>query len=67
LTSISAFGGRPAGPLFADAQVDAVGQLEHSFSHSSSGALFGIFFFAIRYLKNWSVLSSGYAPETIKM
>jgi len=47
LTSSFAFGGRPAGPLFADEQVVAVGQLEHSFVHSSSGVFFLVSFFVM--------------------
>jgi hypothetical protein len=47
LTSIAAFGGSPACPFFADAQVLAVGQPEHSLLHSSSTAWFFVFFFAI--------------------
>jgi Na+/H+ antiporter NhaA len=44
LTSTFAFGGRPAGPLFADEQVVAVGQLEHSLAHSSSAVCLLVFF-----------------------
>jgi hypothetical protein len=47
LTSSFALGGRPEGPLFADEQVVAVGQLEHSLVHSSSGVCFLVSFFVI--------------------
>jgi hypothetical protein len=47
LTSTFAFGGRPAGPLFADEQVVAVGQLEHSDVHSSSAVCFLVSFFVM--------------------
>ena len=50
-TSISAFGGRPACPFFAEEQVDAVLQLEHSLLHSSSACFFFVSFFAMGYLK----------------
>jgi hypothetical protein len=47
LTSIAALAGSPACPFFADEQVDAVAQLEHSFSHASSACFFELVFFAM--------------------
>jgi hypothetical protein len=47
LTSTFALGGRPTGPLFAEEQVVAVGQLEHSLEHSSSAVCFLVSFFVM--------------------
>ena len=58
LTSTCAFGGRPAGPFFADEHVVAVGQLEHSFLHSSSAVCFLVSFFVIGCLVKNVVLYS---------
>jgi len=58
LTSTCAFGGRPAGPFFADEHVVAVGQLEHSLLHSSSTVCFLVSFFVIGCLVKNVVLYS---------
>jgi ABC-type uncharacterized transport system permease subunit len=49
-TSTFALGGRPELPLFADEQLLAVAQLEHSLEQLSSGVVVFVVLFAMMYL-----------------